>query len=142
MTPEQLREYAAEKERAHLRLVGRYVGPEAVPPSPLADRETGPSAGKLRPWERDVEFEGVTYRLDVRRVKSMQFMRTMARIQKARARDGEPPLSDVLDMLDQFMTDEAYELACRTVRERMGYEDAEELVRIESALLEALDAKN
>lgn len=137
MTPEQLREYAAEKERSRARLTERYVGPDAVPEAPAAPRPEPAQA-----WERDVEFEGETYRVDMRRAKSRAFVRIMARVQRSRDREGSASLEDMLDLFDQLFGGEVDDHVCRVVEARLGYDDAEEIIRIEAALLEAIDAKN
>ena len=106
MSAEQLRELAAEKENSRAKLEHDYL--DFVQDKP-----------KYAPYERIIEFEGEEYVVDMRRIKSREFMRRMARVSDAEQNSPEA-LSPVLAL----------------------YDDAEEIMRIESALLEKLDAKN
>lgn len=66
MTPEQLREYATAKENQREAITARYM-----------DREPNFKVVQdhKEPYEKDVEFEGETYRIDMRRIKSREFIR-------------------------------------------------------------------
>lgn len=127
MTPEQLREYALAKEARREELTDRYMG-----------REPAPAIAAKRPWERDVEFEGETYRVDMRRVKTREFLRSIARFQGA----DDVPIADTLALYDLVFGGEVDDKVCRVVVAKMGYEDYEEIMRIESGIFEAIDLKN
>lgn len=136
MTPEQIRAYAVEKERAKDALVSRYMD---VPASP---RFEGPKATEPAPYERDVEFEGETYRVDMRRTKSMRFVRLVGKMQEAAGEKGEPDISAVLDMYDYLFGGAVADKVAETVREKTGFDDFEETIRVYNALFEAVGAKN
>lgn len=127
MTPEQLREYALAKEARREELTARYM-----------DREPAPAIAAKNPWERDVEFEGETYRVDMRRVKTREFLRAIARFQGA----DDVPIADTLALYDLVFGGEVDDKVCRVVMAKMGYEDYEEIMRIESGIFEAIDLKN
>ena len=127
MTPEQLREYALAKEARREELTARYM-----------DREPAPPIAARQPWERDVEFEGETYRVDMRRVKTREFLRAIARFQGA----DDVPIADTLALYDLVFGGEVDDKVCRVVVAKMGYEDYEEIMRIESGIFEAIDLKN
>lgn len=127
MTPEQLREYALAKEARREELTARYM-----------DREPAPAIAAKNPWERDVEFEGETYRVDMRRVKTREFLRAIARFQGA----DDVPIADTLALYDLVFGGEVDDKVCRVVVTKMGYEDYEEIMRIESGIFEAIDLKN
>lgn len=127
MTPEQLREYALAKEARREELTARYM-----------DREPAPAIAAKNPWERDVEFEGETYRVDMRRVKTREFLRAIARFQGA----DDVPIADTLALYDLVFGGEVDDKVCRVVVAKMGYEDYEEIMRIESGIFEAIDLKN
>lgn len=127
MTPEQLREYALAKEARREELTARYM-----------DREPAPAIAAKNPWDRDVEFEGETYRVDMRRVKTREFLRAIARFQGA----DDVPIADTLALYDLVFGGEVDDKVCRVVVAKMGYEDYEEIMRIESGIFEAIDLKN
>ena len=127
MTPEQLREYALAKEARREELTARYMG-----------REPAPAIAAKNPWDRDVEFEGETYRVDMRRVKTREFLRAIARFQGA----DDVPIADTLALYDLVFGGEVDDKVCRVVVAKMGYEDYEEIMRIESGIFEAIDLKN
>lgn len=134
MTPEQLREAAAEKERAHTQLVDRYMDYHAT--NPVAEKAERPA------YVREVEFEGRTYPVDMRRTKSVQFVRMVGRIQQASQDGGEPPISDVLAMYDYLFGGEVADMVATAVRDKTGFDDFEETMRVYNALFEAVGAKN
>ena len=114
MSAEQLRELAAEKENSRAKLEHDYL--DFVQDKP-----------KYAPYERIIEFEGEEYVVDMRRIKSREFMRRMAR---------------VLALYDFVFSGNVDNHVVEVVTAKLGYDDAEEIMRIESALLEKLDAKN
>ena len=133
MTPDELREYAAEKERRREELTARYMGrPAKAPGLQLA----------AEPWERDIEFEGETYRVDMRRVKSREFIRRFGAVQRHQQRGEEIPIDELLGLYDYLFSGKVDDRVVEVVTAKMGYEDFEEISRIENALLEAIDLKN
>ena len=96
---------------------------------------------KYAPYERVIEFEGEEYVVDMRRTKSREFMRRMARVSDAEQNSPEA-LSPVLALYDYLFGGDCDNHVVEIVTAKLGYDDAEEIMRIESALLEKLDAKN
>lgn len=128
MSAEQLRELAAEKENSRAKLEHDYLN--FVQDKP-----------KHAPYERIIEFEGEEYVVDMRRIKSREFMRRMARVSDAEQNSPEA-LSPVLALYDFVFSGNVDNHVVEVVTAKLGYDDAEEIMRIESALLEKLDAKN
>ena len=135
MTPEQLREYATEKELKRRELEQRYVRCEE--PAPVA-----PIVGMPKPWEKAVEFEGETYHVDMRRIKSREFIRMFAKFQEHQRGGEDATASEVLAIYDHVFGGDVDEAVTRLVIAKMGYEDFEEITRIESGILAELDVKN
>ena len=125
MSAEQLRELAAEKENSRAKLEHDYL--DFVQDKP-----------KHAPYERIIEFEGEEYVVDMRRTKSREFM---ARVSDAEQNSPEA-LSPVLALYDYLFGGDCDNHVVEIVTAKLGYDDAEEIMRIESALLEKLDAKN
>ena len=119
MSAEQLRELAAEKENSRAKLEHDYL--DFVQDKP-----------KHAPYE---------YVVDMRRIKSREFMRRMARVSDAEQNSPEA-LSPVLALYDFVFSGNVDNHVVEVVTAKLGYDDAEEIMRIESALLEKLDAKN
>lgn len=98
---------------------------------------------KPQPWEQPVEFEGSTYYVDVRRTKSREFARLLATARTAQTtgelEDNPAIVMDVMDFLFRGSVDDA---VVANVTARLGYDDFEEIYRIESALIDQLDVKN
>lgn len=132
MTPEQLRAFAAEKERAHDNIVNMYMD---VPRSSSV-RDEAPE-----PWEKDVEFEGEVYRIDMRRLKSRRFFELFGRVQKGMERDRGADVADMMELFS-FLFYNIDDKVERIAIEKCGYDDFEEIYRIETALFEAVQAKN
>ena len=128
MSAEQLRELAAEKENSRAKLEHDYL--DFVQDKP-----------KHAPYESIIEFEGEEYVVDMRRIKSREFMRRMARVNDAEQNSPEA-LSPVLALYDFIFSGNVDNHVVEVVTGKLGYDDAEEIMRIESALLEKLDAKN
>ena len=134
MTPEELREYALAKEQNREDLTARYMNRPAM--------TVVPQAPAKQPWEKDVEFEGVTYTVDMRRVKSREFIQMFAKFQKYQLDGVEAPVSDALELYSYVFGGKVDDLVVATVTAAKGYDDFEEIMRIENALFERLDAKN
>ena len=136
MTPEELRRYAAEKEASRRDLERRYLN--IAPAGPA----TSPEASRA-PWERVVEFEGDRYVVDMRPFSSREFFRRAARINDERAADSLST-TDMLDFYEFCFGGEGGvdEQATARVTERLGYEDYQEVLRIEDGIFELVDAKN
>ncbi len=128
MTPEQLREYAAEKERARQALTDRYMGREIA---------NAPAASGPAPWDRAVECRGEVFHVDMRRLRSREFIRRSASMQ-----DGEPTLSDKLSLFDYVFEGAVQEQAERLVEREVGYVDYLEVLGIEAEIFELVGAKN
>lgn len=128
MSAEQLRELAAEKENSRAKLEHDYL--DFVQDKP-----------KHAPYECIIEFEGEEYVVDMRKIKSREFMRRMARVSDSEQNSPEA-LSPVLALYDFVFSGNVDNHVVEVVTAKLGYDDAEEIMRIESALLEKLDAKN
>ncbi len=101
----------------------------------------GMQAGQGRkPWMRSVEFEGETYEVDMRRLKSREFLRRFATVKAAK--DDTAAMVDALDMLDYVFGEDGVEHIAQVVAAKLGYEDYEEIFRIESGILDVVDLKN
>lgn len=128
MSAEQLRALAEKKELSRADLEKKYL-----------DFET--EEQKHAPYERVIEFEGEEYVVDMRRIKSREFMRCMARVSDA-GKDNPEAITPVLALYDFVFSGNVDNHVVEVVTNKLGYDDAEEIMRIESALLEKLDAKN
>ncbi len=143
MTPDQLREYAIEKERAERATVAKYMGDDApslatATPLDAPKPEPRPDA----PYIQRVTVDGVAYPVDMRRVKSREFVRAFARYQRHQLDGTEAPIEETLDLYDIVFRGECDELVTDIVREKRGFDDFEEIMRVETAILEGIDAKN
>lgn len=128
MSAEQLRELAEQKEKSRANLEAKYL-------------DFTSEKQEYAPYERVIEFEGEEYVVDMRRIKSREFMRLMARVSDAEQNSPEA-LSPVLALYDYLFSGDCDNHVVEVVTNKLGYDDAEEIMRIESALLEKLDAKN
>lgn len=133
MTPEQLREYATAKENQREAITARYMDRE---PNFKVVQDT------KEPYEKDVEFEGETYRIDMRRIKSREFIRMFGKFQKYANEGKDAPISDALALYDFVFGGKVDDKVCAVVKDKMGYEDFEEIMRIENALFEGIEVKN
>ena len=133
MTPEQLREYATAKEMQRETITARYM-----------DREPNFKVVQdcKEPYEKDVEFEGETYRIDMRRIKSREFIRMFAEFQDYERKGEDAPISCALALYDFVFGGKVDDKVCEVVKAKMGYEDFEEIMRIENALFEGIEVKN
>lgn len=128
MTAAQLRELAEQKENSRANLEAKYLD--------FVDKKP-----EHAPYERVIEFEGEEYVVDMRRIKSREFMRCMARVSDA-GKDNPEAITPVLALYDFVFSGNVDNHVVEVVTNKLGYDDAEEIMRIESALLEKLDAKN
>ena len=140
MTPEQLREYAAAKEARCENLTAHYMDRatgEAIDPKPkftMLDCK--------QPYENDIECEGETYRVDMRRIKSREFIRMFAEFQDYERKGEDAPISCALALYDFVFGGKVDDKVCEVVKAKMGYEDFEEIMRIENELFNHLEVKN
>lgn len=131
MAPEEIREYAAAKERDREELTAKYMGHRTVEPAPDAPKRDAR-------FIRTVEFEGREYPVDMRRIKSRKTMRELVRLQSQDVQDG-PAMMDLMDYIFEGACEEAI---VGEVTRKCGFDDYDEILRIESGILEALDLKN
>lgn len=133
MTPEQLREYALAKEAQREAITAHYM--DRKPEFDIVQ-------GDKQPYENDVEFEGETYRVDMRRIKSREFIRMFATFQDYERKGEDAPISCALALYDFVFGGKVDEKVCEVVKAKMGYEDFEEIMRIENELFNHLEVKN
>lgn len=161
MTPEQLREMAESKERMRAHLEERYLG---FTPAPVVEFDPSAKRQALQPWEKAVEVEGVEYTLDMRRFRSRKVLKQIARAQReSQARNSvyekairsgmtEDEATDAanegvsideqLGYLTAMLGEEVEDRVAEAVTAKMGYDDIEEIVRIEGLLIESASLKN
>lgn len=161
MTPEQLREMAESKERMRAHLEERYLG---FTPAPVVEFDPSAKRQALQPWEKAVEVEGVEYTLDMRRFRSRKVLKQIARAQResqarnsvyekairsgmtedeatAAANEGVS-IEEQLGYLTAMLGEEVEDRVAEAVTAKMGYDDIEEIVRIEGLLIESASLKN
>lgn len=161
MTPEQLREMAESKERMRAHLEERYLG---FTPAPVVEFDPSAKRQALQPWEKAVEVEGVEYTLDMRRFRSRKVLKQIARAQResqarnsvyekaicsgmtedeatAAANEGVS-IDEQLGYLTAMLGEEVEDRVAEAVTAKMGYDDIEEIVRIEGLLIESARLKN
>lgn len=161
MTPEQLREMAESKERMRAHLEERYLG---FTPAPVVEFDPSAKRQALQPWEKAVEVEGVEYALDMRRFRSRKVLKQIARAQResqarnsvyekairsgmtedeatAAANEGVS-IDEQLGYLTAMLGEEVEDRVAEAVTAKMGYDDIEEIVRIEGLLIESASLKN
>lgn len=161
MTPEQLREMAESKERMRAHLEERYLG---FTPAPVVEFDPSAKRQALQPWEKAVEVEGVEYTLDMRRFRSRKVLKQIARAQResqarnsvyekairsgmtedeatAAANEGVS-IEEQLGYLTAMLGEEVEDRVAEAVTAKMGYDDIEEIVRIEGLLIESARLKN
>ena len=161
MTPEQLREMAESKERMRAHLEEQYLG---FTPAPVVEFDPSAKRQALQPWEKAVEVEGVTYALDMRRFRSRKVLKQIAKAQSAaqernrvyeeairsgmteekatsKANDGVS-IDEQLGYLTAMLGEEVEDRVAEAVTAKMGYDDIEEIVRIEELLIESANLKN
>lgn len=160
MTPEQLREMAESKERMRAHLEEQYLGYKPV----ILDFDTAAKPQKLEPWQKAVVVEGTEYVLDMRRFKSRKVLKQIARAQResasrnsvyekairsgmteaeatAAANEGVS-IDEQLGYLTAMLGEEVEDRVAEAVTAKMGYDDIEEIVRIEGLLIESASLKN
>lgn len=160
MTPEQLREMAESKERTRAHLEEQYLGYKPA----ILDFDAAAKRQKLEPWQKAVEVEGVEYTLDMRRFRSRKVLKQIARAQResqarnsvyekairsgmtedeatAAANEGVS-IDEQLGYLTAMLGEEVEDRVAEAVTAKMGYDDIEEIVRIEGLLIESASLKN
>lgn len=125
MTPDELRALAARKEAVELHR--SHIPQDEAPVR---------GSGAREPWERDVEVDGTTYTVDMRRFRSRDFMRRAIAMQ-----GGGASVSEQLDLFDYCFEPMEGQILAETVR-RAGFEDFDVYYGICSAIFEAVEAKN
>lgn len=161
MTPEQLREMAESKERMRAQLEEKYLG---FSPAPVVEFDPAAKHQTLQSWEKAVEVEGVEYVLDMRRFRSRKVLKQIARAQReskernevyekairsgmteeeasAAANEGVS-IDEQLGYLTAMLGERVEDKVAEAVTAKMGYDDIEEIVRIEQLLIEAASLKN
>lgn len=161
MTPEQLREMAESKERMRAQLEEKYLG---FSPAPVVEFDPAAKRQALQPWEKAVEVEGVEYVLDMRRFRSRKVLKQIARAQReskernevyekairsgmteeeaAAAANEGVSIDEQLGYLTAMLGEGVEDKVAEAVTAKMGYDDIEEIVRIEQLLIEAASLKN
>lgn len=154
MTPEQIEAYVQGKQARRASLEERYLGIRPVPMD----------VPQLEPFERAIEVEGVSYPVDMRRFASRTGLRKIAEQQKAaKAREKEADalvrsgmeraaaedrvnsnadIGSMLGLYDYFFGGKVDDLVVQTVTEAKGYDDFDEIVRIETLLFDAVNQGN
>lgn len=128
MTPDELRELALSKERSERDLRDRYIPGNSDERAPLP-----------RPWVKKVEFEGEEFPVDMRRLRSREFIGRVAALQD----EGEDAtLSDQIALMEAAFDGECGKAVEASVERRLGYVDYAEVLRVEGELLALVDAKN
>lgn len=160
MTPEQLREMAESKERMRAHLEEQYLGYRPA----ILDFDTAAKRQKLEPWQKAVVVEGTEYVLDMRRFKSRKVLKQIAKAQSTAQKrnrvyeeaissgmtDEEAALKanegvsidEQIGYMTAMLGEEVEDKVVETVTAKMGYDDFEEIVRIEELLVEAARLKN
>ena len=161
MTPEQLREMAESKERMRAQLEEKYLG---FSPAPVVEFDPAAKRQTLQPREKAGEVEGVEYVLDMRRFRSRKVLKQIARAQReskernevyekairsgmteeeaaAEANEGVS-IDEQLGYLTAMLGEGVEDKVAEAVTAKMGYDDIEEIVRIEQLLIEAASLKN
>lgn len=160
MTPEQLREMAEAKERMRAHLEEQYLGYKPA----ILEFDSPANRQKLEPWQKAVEVEGTEYVLDMRRFKSRKVLKEIARAQRdskkrnrvyeeavrsgmseeeaTRESNKDVDIEDQLGYLAAMLGEDVEDRVAEAVTAKMGYDDIEEIVRIEQLLIEAAQLKN
>mgnify|MGYP004700834367 CR=1 FL=1 len=160
MTPEQLREMAESKERMRAHLEEQYLGYKPA----ILDFDAAAKRQKLEPWEKAVVVEGTEYVLDMRRFKSRKVLKQIASAQRAtqkrnhvyekairsgmteeeatsKANEGVS-IDEQLGYMTAMLGEDVEDRVAEAVTAKMGYDDIEEIMRIEQLLIEAAQLKN
>lgn len=160
MTPEQLREMAEAKERMRAHLEEQYLGYKPA----ILEFDSPAKRQKLEPWQKAVEVEGTEYVLDMRRFKSRKVLKEIARAQRdskkrnrvyeeavlsgmseeeaTREANKDVDIEDQLGYLAAMLGEDVEDRVAEAVTAKMGYDDIEEIVRIEQLLIESAQLKN
>lgn len=160
MTPEQLREMAESKERMREHLEEKYLGYKPA----ILDFDAAAKRQKLEPWEKAVVVEGTEYVLDMRRFKSRKVLKEIAKAQRATqkrshiyeeairsgmseddataAANEGVSIDEQLCYLTVMLGEDVEDKVAEAVTAKMGYDDFEEIIRIEELLIETARLKN
>lgn len=160
MTPEQLREMAESKERMREHLEEKYLGYKPA----IFDFDAAAKRQKLEPWEKAVVVEGTEYVLDMRRFKSRKVLKEIAKAQRATqkrnhiyeeairsgmseedataAANEGVSIDEQLSYLTVMLGEDVEDKVAEAVTAKMGYDDFEEIIRIEELLIETARLKN
>lgn len=160
MTPEQLREMAESKERMREHLEEKYLGYKPA----ILDFDAAAKRQKLEPWEKAVVVEGTEYVLDMRRFKSRKVLKEIAKAQRATqkrnhiyeeairsgmseedataAANEGVSIDEQLSYLTVMLGEDVEDKVAEAVTAKMGYDDFEEIIRIEELLIETARLKN
>ena len=122
---EELRDLAARKEAQDL--YAEHVGSDG-------DAPAHPASGYFMP----VEVDGHTYRVDMRRMRSREFVRRLTDVQ---AKGGDATAADQLAVFDYLFEPNSDEIE-RVVEREMGYVDFQRYYDICTRLFEGANAKN
>lgn len=151
MTPEQLREYAAQKEAKAEALKYRYINDCPVSAEQALEHEKASVAeaqAKVfalntshESYEKPIEVEGEIYWIDMRKCYSQRFILKMAAVQKTLKNDDEPDISDMLELFDFIMSNENEHIE-QVVIAKTGFDDFREIYRIKEAIFDKVDLKN
>lgn len=124
MTPEEIREFAERKQAAKEATYERYMGTSKQP---------------KKPYVKMVEFEGTEYPVDMRRLRSRDFIRRLADLNGNAEGMNQ---SEQLDMFDYLFEGECMDAIAAKVEREQGFEDYIEELRIMTGIFEAVDLKN
>lgn len=160
MTPEQLREMAESKERMREHLEEKYLGYKPA----ILDFDAAAKRQKLEPWEKAVVVEGTEYVLDMRRFKSRKVLKEIAKAQRATqkrnhiyeeairsgmseedataAANEGVSIDEQLSYLTVMLGEDVEDKVAEAVTAKMGYDDFDEIIRIEELLIETARLKN
>lgn len=145
MTPEELREYAAEKEARRKALEKRYIGDggsEGGEPPTAVEKARKPWEKERRePWEKPVEVDGVTYWVDMRTAKSERFVKRLSDVQRELKADGDAEIALMLDLYEFLLGPECRHVT-EVVTEAVGYDDFVEIYAIKQKIFDSIDLKN
>lgn len=141
MTPEQLREYAAEKEARRAALEKRYISDGRADGIEAEEQQKPWEKERRDPWEKPIEVDGVTYWVDMRTAKSERFVKRLSEVQRALKADGGSEVPLMLDLYEFVLGAENGHIT-EVVTEAEGYDDFVSIYAIKQRIFEQLDLKN
>lgn len=141
LTPEELRQIAAQKETASL--ISKHTGDSDSAAKLTPDRFVmvemdTTETQERKPYERDVEVGGHVYRVDMRTFKSRDFNKAALAANNA---TGTDQAEKQIALMDYAFASIEGEIAAQ-VEQEMGYVDFEKYYEICSELFLKLDLKN